>query len=111
MVQHLLSHYQDFLADYGMVWVGDDDADSDYEVLEETPSSVPSSLSGQQQAWNPSKTARLHLIILPAITVYIKSLSPPLLKGSYWVFKMQKKVTQDCHLSPFNFYLLLLYLF
>jgi len=67
MVQHLLSHYQDFLADYGMVWVGDDDADSDYHVLEETPSSVPSSLSRQQQVWNQSKTARLHLIILPSI--------------------------------------------
>jgi len=67
VVQHLLSHYQDFLADYGMVWVGDDDADSDYDVLEETPSSVPSSLSRQQQVWNPSKTARLHLIILPSI--------------------------------------------
>jgi len=56
----LLSLYQDFLADYGMVWVGDDNADSDYDVLEETPSSVPSSLSRQQQVWNPSKTDRLH---------------------------------------------------
>ena len=42
-----------------MVWVGDDDADSDYDVLEETPSSVSSSLSRQQQVWNPSKTDRL----------------------------------------------------
>ena len=41
-----------------MVWVGDDDADSDYDVLEETPSSVSSSLS-RQQVWNPSKTDRL----------------------------------------------------
>ena len=37
-----------------MVWVGDDAADSDYDVLEETPS-VPSSLSRQQGVWNPSK--------------------------------------------------------
>ena len=59
MIHHLLSPYQDFLADYGMVWVGDDDADSDYDVLEETPSSVSSSLSRQQQVWNPSKTDRL----------------------------------------------------
>ena len=56
----LLSPYQDFLADYGMVWVGDDDADSDYDVLEETPSSFPSSLSRQQQVWNPGKTDSLH---------------------------------------------------
>ena len=59
MVHHLLSPHQDFLADYGMVWVGDDDANSDYDALEETPSSVPSSLSRQQQVWNPSKTDRL----------------------------------------------------
>lgn len=59
MIQHLLCPYQDFLADYGMVWVGDDAADSDYDVLEETPSSVPSSLSRQQQVWNPSKTDML----------------------------------------------------
>ncbi|XP_020622352.1 UBX domain-containing protein 11-like isoform X1 [Orbicella faveolata] len=47
---------EDFLADYGMVWVGDDNADSDYDVLEETPSSVPSSLSRQQQVWNPNSS-------------------------------------------------------
>jgi len=56
----IIQHFQDFLADYGMVWVGDDDAYSDYDVFEETPSSVPSSLSRQQQVWNPSKTDRLH---------------------------------------------------
>ena len=46
---------QDFLADYGMVWVGGDASDSDYEVLEEPPSSAaPSSLS-RQGVWNPGK--------------------------------------------------------
>ena len=52
----LLSLFQDFLADYGMVWVGDDSAaDSDYDVLEESPSSDTTTLSHQQAVWNPGK--------------------------------------------------------
>lgn len=75
--QHLFYlNYQDFLADYGMVWVGDDDADSDYDVLEETPSSVSSSLSRQQQVWNPSKTDRFILTL--SYQNFIKSASPQL---------------------------------
>ena len=59
----LLSLFQDFLADYGMVWVGDDSAaDSDYDVLEESPSSDTSTLSRQQAVWNPGK---LKFYILP----------------------------------------------
>ncbi|KAJ7378359.1 UBX domain-containing protein 11 [Desmophyllum pertusum] len=46
---------EDFLADYGMVWVGNDANESDYDVLEETPSSVPSSLS-RQGVWNPNSS-------------------------------------------------------
>lgn len=56
-----------------MVWVGDDDADSDYDVLEETPSSVSSSLSRQQQVWNPSNTDRF---ITLSYQNFIKSAVP-----------------------------------
>ena len=46
-----------------MVWVGDDSAaDSDYDVLEESPSSGTSTLSHQQAVWNPGK---LKFCILP----------------------------------------------
>ena len=59
----LLSLFQDFLADYGMVWVGDDSAaDSDYDVLEESPSSDTSFLGHQKAVWNPGK---LKFCILP----------------------------------------------
>lgn len=47
---------EDFLADYGMVWVGDDTADSDYDILEESPSSEPSILSSQQGVWKPDSS-------------------------------------------------------
>ena len=38
-----------------MIWVGDDAADSDYDVLEESPPSAPSSFSSQQGVWKPGK--------------------------------------------------------
>lgn len=48
---------EDFLADYGMVWVGDDSAaDSDYDVLEESPSSDTSFLGHQKAVWNPDSS-------------------------------------------------------
>lgn len=47
---------EEFLADYGMVWVGDDASDSDYEVLEEpTSTPAPSSVS-RQGVWNPNSS-------------------------------------------------------
>ncbi|KAL9969758.1 hypothetical protein ACROYT_G022014 [Oculina patagonica] len=47
---------EDFLADYGMVWVGDDATDSDYDILEETPASIPNSLSKQHGVWKPNSS-------------------------------------------------------
>lgn len=47
---------EEFLADYGMVWVGGDATDSDYEVLEEpTSTPAPSSVS-RQRVWNPNSS-------------------------------------------------------
>ena len=59
------------MADYGMVWVGDDAADSDYDILEESPSSIPSNL---QAVWKPGKILKcFHL------------------KKNYKVFDFEKK--------------------
>ncbi|PFX28784.1 UBX domain-containing protein 11 [Stylophora pistillata] len=45
---------EEFLADYGMVWVGDDASDSDYEVLEEPSSTAAPSSISRQGVWNPT---------------------------------------------------------
>ncbi|XP_022785419.1 UBX domain-containing protein 11-like [Stylophora pistillata] len=47
---------EEFLADYGMVWVGDDASDSDYEVLEEPSSTAAPSSISRQGVWNPNSS-------------------------------------------------------
>ena len=43
--------YQEFLADYGMIWVGDDHAESD----EDTPRQFPEGRRSHQGVWKPGK--------------------------------------------------------
>ena len=38
-----------------MIWVGDDEADSNYDNLEESPSEGRSSLNSHQGIWKPGK--------------------------------------------------------
>ncbi|RMX52794.1 hypothetical protein pdam_00021372, partial [Pocillopora damicornis] len=65
---------EEFLADYGMVWVGDDASDSDYEVLEEpTSTPAPSSVS-RQGVWNPSKLSLFILFLSKRELDYEQSL-------------------------------------
>ena len=66
-----------------MVWVGDDSAaDSDYDILEESPSSDTSTLSHQQAVWNPSK---LKFCILPN-EKYVLTLKCPVVSKETVVF-------------------------
>lgn len=47
---------EEFLSDYGMIWVGDDEADSNYDNLEESPSEGRSSLNSHQGIWKPDSS-------------------------------------------------------